>query len=209
MRTYRKNERGVTLIELLVAGAILTIGLIPIVRVLMYGLQTSSRANKLTLATNLARDLSEEIRTQAFSEEFVYPDPQCVATDAYPRKPSIAQCFGTEAGENSATTAANGGRVSVFDDVDDYIGWCRGKECPGEPPLETFDGLQYDGTQGYPAYNGFTRRVRIHNLDIKYRNVSEFYADPFSSYTSRDGTQYIKRYDFDNWWGWLYRKSYQ
>ena len=193
------KEQGVTLVELLVAVAILAVGLIPLVRVLMYGLETGNRANKMTISTNLARDLTEEIRSQAFSEEFVYPNPQCNLLGAYPDVPTVAQCVGRESGEDEANTLSQGGRIEVFDDVDDYDGWCRGRDCSGQPPLETYDGYQYDGAQGYPPYRNFTRRVRIHNLDVGNRHVSEFIRDPFASYTSTDSSQLIRRYDFNNW----------
>lgn len=197
----KKHEQGLSLIELLVASTILLIAVIPLLQVIMYGLQTSIRGEKITLATNLARDLAEEMRTQAFSEEFVPSgSTECPVDAVYKKKAGVPQCFGLESGE-SVATAQHGGRIAVFDDVDDYDGWCRGKDCQGGyRPLETYDGFLYNGTQGYPPYLGFTRRVKVRNLDVGGdRPVSEFHADPFASYTSTDGTLFIKRYDFRNW----------
>lgn len=195
-----KHEQGVSLVELLVAVAILVTGLVPLLRVIMYGLETGNRASKMTIATNLARDLAEEMRTQAFSEEFVYGSSECPINQVYNKNPGNPQCFGPDSGEDVAT-AANGGRIAVLDDVDDYDGWCRGKDCPGSyQPLETYDGYLYSGSEGYPPYFGFTRKVRVHNLDVGAdRVLHEFRADPFETYTSTDSTQFIKRYDFTNW----------
>ena len=198
------KERGMTLIEVLVAAAILLVGIVPLVRVLMFGLETGNRAHKMTIATNLARDLAEEIRIQAFSEEYVYPSPQCNINNVYPKITDVRQCFGKESGE-TVDTVTNGGRINVFDDIDDYDRWCRG-DCNNTPndasddtSLETFDGFQYNGNSGYPPYIGFTRRVRIHNIDVGNRHVAEFFADPFASYTTTENTQFIKRYNFENW----------
>lgn len=196
----KRYNRGVSLIELLVAVTILLIGTIPLLRVIMFGLETGNRANKLTIATNLARDMAEEIRTQAFSEEFVYGGSKSI-DNVYKKKPDNPQSFGLESGETGATAKPKKGRIGVFNDVDDYNGWCRGKDCSGSyQALETYDGYRYNGSDGYPPYFGFTRRVRVHNLDVGGdRPLHEFYADPFESYTSTDNTQFIKRYDFQNW----------
>lgn len=214
----RIYEQGVSLIELLVAVTILAIGVVPLVGVIMYGLETGNRAAKITQATNFARDLAEEIRTKAFAEEFVYTNPSCKIRDessgdsVYPEDPDDPQCFGKETtgtgpggvSETVSDVAGNGGRIMVFDDIDDYDGWCRGIECPGgnAGPLETYDGFLYNGTQGYQNAIGFTRRVRIHNLDVgEDRSDKAFYANPFPLYTTdnADSTQFIKRYDFRSW----------
>ncbi|MCP4402616.1 MAG: prepilin-type N-terminal cleavage/methylation domain-containing protein [bacterium] len=193
----KKNNRGISLIELLVASAILAIGLIPLVTVMMYGLNTSNRAHKMTRATNLSREMAEEIRSQAFSEEFVYGqrDPACDLNTSYPEKENAAQCFGLESGEN-IDTASNGGRMTVYDDVDDYHGWCRGVDCGGaKTSLEDFDGTLHGSQEGL----WFTRRVRVHNLSVAGRHISSFYKDPFESYTSTDSRQNIRRFNFENW----------
>lgn len=198
----KSQEQGLSLVELLIAATILVIALVPLMRVMMYALETGSRANKMTIATNLARDLSEEIRTQAYAEDYVLFNRAsgCNYQMNYPVT-NTPQCFGLEEGDIATiNTLGGGGRIRVFDDVDDYDGWCRGRDCGGTyKPLETFDGHTYDGKEGYPSYHNFTRRVRIHNLDLIERNVSFFKADPFESYTSSNYTQPIKRYLFQNW----------
>lgn len=205
----KSQEQGLSLVEVLIAAAILVVALVPLLRVMMYALETGSRANKMTIATNLARDLSEEIRTQAFAEDYVLFNRAsgCNYKTNYPVS-TTPQCFGLETGEDPAQTRSQGGRIKEFDDVDDYDGWCRGRDCTGGyKPLETFDGHAYDGGEGYPSYHNFTRRVRIHNLDLIGRQVALFKRDPFAMYTSTDYTQPIKRYLFDNWSTVLIYKS--
>jgi hypothetical protein len=105
-----------------------------------------------------------------------------------------------ETGE-SATTSPGSGRISQFDDVDDYDGWCRGAECTTPSVLETFDGYQYDGNQGYPDYSNFTRRVTVRNL---FPIPSLTYTrNPYASYTGvTDADVYqdtVNRFEFENW----------
>lgn len=207
----KSHEQGLSLVELLIAATILVIALVPLLRVMMYALETGSRANRMTIATNLARDLSEEIRTQSYAEDYVIFNRKsgCDYKVNYPVDDSKPQCFGLEEGDIATiNTRANGGRIKVFDDVDDYDGWCRGRDCAGDyTPLETFDGYAYDGGEGYPSYHNYTRRVRIHNLDLIDRYKGPFKRDPFELYTATDYTQPIKRYMFDNWSTLLIYKS--
>ncbi|MBD3306215.1 hypothetical protein GF339_07485 [candidate division KSB3 bacterium] len=210
----KTQEKGITLVELLVAVVILLIGIVPMVRVLIFALETGNRARKITVATNLARDMAEEIRMQAFSEEFVRAVNQCdlIGTNpVYPYSDTNPQCFGRESGEDPAQTTSQGGRIKVFDDVDDYDDWCRGDcsntadDLSDDTYLETYDGYQYDGTQGYPPYLGYTRRVRIHNLELSNRHIKQFTRDPFPGYTSEVNDKLIRRYrldedaGFNNW----------
>lgn len=199
----RKRQRGVSLVELLVAMTILLIGLVPMMRVFLYALQTGNRARKMTVATNLARDMAEEIRTKAFSNEYAdYKNNSWQAV--YPRDPDVAQTFGLETGEDADTTSSNGGRLKVFNDVDDYDGWCRGTDCGVTPvkPLETFDGQVY-GKEGLVNLNGYTRRVRVRNLFPKFQNQTTY--NPYYEVGEVDQETYMKsvidfkRYNFENW----------
>lgn len=198
----KRQQRGVSLIELLVAVAILLIGVVPLIRVIMYGLEVSNRAHKMTRATNLAREMAEEIRSQAYSEEFVYGDRAsgCDNLEIVYPETDTAQCFGLEAGESHTDTASKGGRIAVLDDIDDYNGWCRGRECGGSfLPLEDHDGEQHSNESLW-----FTRRVRIHNLNVAGRELETFRRDIFPNYTSSEdkspySEQTIKRFNFENW----------
>ncbi|PID58317.1 hypothetical protein CSB45_04420 [candidate division KSB3 bacterium] len=150
-----RSQQGVSLIELLVALAILAVALIPLMSLYTHAVRTAEHAHKRTIAVNLARDLLEEIRAKAFSE----PDPN----QLYYPNTTTAQPFGIE--ESFYNSAL--GRWGQFDDVDDYDGWCRGKECGGQA-LEAYDAEKYAGN-GFPRYHNFTRRVQVYNI---YPNIS-------------------------------------
>lgn len=158
-----RKQLGVSLVELLVALAILAIALVPLLSVFLHALKTTEHSNKRTIAINLARDMLEEIRSKEFVEPGVSPSggPATV---------------GLETSDGYSATVSR----LFLDDVDDYDGWCRGQdcECGGVPPdtgtsgdglcddnsaLEAYDGTAYQG-EGYPHYMGFTRRVEVFNI---------------------------------------------
>jgi prepilin-type N-terminal cleavage/methylation domain-containing protein len=117
------NTRGMSLIELLVAVAVLLVGIIPLLGLFLQSLQTVEKANKMTIANNLARDLSEEIRSRAFWD----PDlANSADADSYFPNTTVPEPFGLESGE---TFAYGDKRIEKLDDVDDYNGWCRGTDC--------------------------------------------------------------------------------
>ena len=167
MIRYMHEKRGLSLVELLVAVAILVAGLVPMLSVFLYALQTTERSNKITIAANLARDLAEEIRSRAFWE------PELSGSAVYFPIGTSQQPFGPE-----ETFVDGNQRLKQFDDVDDYDFWCRGQDCDcsnlpaGYPtdmckqgwPLETYEGDKYNGTGGYPNYPGFTRKVEVFNI---------------------------------------------
>jgi prepilin-type N-terminal cleavage/methylation domain-containing protein len=173
-----QNVRGMSLIELLVAVAILLVGIIPLLGLFLQSLQTVEKANKMMIANNLARDLSEEIRSRAFWDPEIANDS--TVRDKFFPNTTVPQPFGlgatstigiSEAGE---TFAYGDKRIEKLDDVDDYNGWCRGAncDCTGKPtglcqnntPLETYDGKKYGVDSGYPPYFGFTRSVEVYNI---------------------------------------------
>lgn len=209
-----KQEKGVSLVELLIAVTILLVGLVPMMRAFLFSLETGNRARKMTIATNLARDMSEEIRSKAFSEEYAdYKDNEW--KKVYPNTTST-QRFGLEHDaddpENADATsiqAGGKGRIMMFDDVDDYDGWCRGDDCGVTPvkALETFDGLKY-GTSGLTNMNGYTRRVRVRNLfpafQVQtsynpYYSLDDVAAGTVTTEKYKANLIEFKRYDFENW----------
>ena len=200
--TRKRQEHGVSLVEILVAMSILLIGILPLMRLMMFSLRTGNRAHVTSVATNLARSMGEEIRMKAFSEEFTVEfedaggDP-----DLYYPKTATPQSFGLEAGE----TVFNVGdaRFLLFDDVDDYNNWCRGRECNctgivpaalcDTSPLETYDGHQLNGTNGYPDYTRYTRRVRVFNVTVN--NFYTYRRAPYENLSSMEIP--INRYNFE------------
>ena len=181
---WRRKSQGVSLVELLVALAILGVALIPLLGVFTHALKTTEHSNKRTLAINLARDLQEEIRSRAFAE----PDLPTLGSGLSPYFPNGTTPFPFGCEEcASAAFGASDQRLARFDDVDDYDGWCEGKDCKDSdttcsatkktwglcgtgihPNLQAYDGEQYIG-QGYPRYQGFTRRVEVFNI---FQNAS-------------------------------------
>jgi prepilin-type N-terminal cleavage/methylation domain-containing protein len=164
-----RKQLGVSLIELLVALAILAIALVPLLSLFLHALKMTEHSNKRTLAINLVRDIQEEIRSREFAEPYedALGGPSVVGFEETPFVP------GTDS------------RLTKLDDVDDYNSWCRGQDCQcggTEPdtgvstdglcddnsPLEAYDGTTYDG-RGYPLYLGFTRMVEVYNI---WPNVS-------------------------------------
>lgn len=161
-----RKQLGVSLIELLVALAILAIALVPLLSLFLHALKMTEHSNKRTIAINLARDMQEEIRSREFAEPYenARSGPGVVGFEESP--------FGS-----------SDKRFEILDDVDDYDGWCRGQDCecgqttpdPSDTgvtsdglcndnsPLEAYDGTTYDG-KGYPHYQGFTRMVQVFNI---------------------------------------------
>jgi len=156
-----RKQLGVSLIELLVALAILAIALVPLLSLFLHALKMTEHSNKRTIAINLARDLQEEIR----SKQFVDP-----SHDDALGGPSIVTF------EEGTFVVGTDTRLTKLDDVDDYDGWCRGQDCTAcdgtsstdnlcvdDSPLQAYDGTTYDG-RGYPHYQGFTRKVAVFNV---------------------------------------------
>jgi prepilin-type N-terminal cleavage/methylation domain-containing protein len=155
-----RKQLGVSLVELLVALAILAIALVPLLSLFLHALKMTEHSNKRTIAINLARDIQEEIRSREFSE----PDVSALGG------PSVVGF------EEAPFVIGTDSRLTKLDDVDDYDGWCRGwhctacgggssgdKLCVDDSPLEAYDGTSYDG-KGYPLYLGFTRMVEVYNI---------------------------------------------
>jgi prepilin-type N-terminal cleavage/methylation domain-containing protein len=150
MRFLRQSEQGVSLIELLVAVAILAIALTPLLSIFLHGLKVSDRAKKMTIANNLARDLMEEIRSQPFWDPDI-SNTESLATQYWPAikneklsdnpNPTNNQPVGLELSGMTTpdgvafsstiidTYSTSASRINSFDDVDDYDGWCRGEDC--------------------------------------------------------------------------------
>lgn len=165
-----RPQRGVSLVELLVAMAILATVLTPLLGIFMQALKTSMHANRRTIARSLAREMVEEIR----SKPFIDPLISLRTGTMYPRG-TTPQPFGFNAsGENDGTYNQAVSRLRQFDDVDDYNGWCRGPRCncagvtpagicDATLPLEDYNGTRYAGT-GFAHYQGFTRQVQVFNV---------------------------------------------
>jgi MSHA pilin protein MshD len=99
-----KNEEGLTLLELVIAIVVLAVGLTGVLGYFTQGLKDSSNAQNAAVATVLAQDLMEEIRSKCWDE---------TATTSAPCNGTVtASATGTDGGETRAT----------YDDVDDFNG---------------------------------------------------------------------------------------
>jgi Tfp pilus assembly protein PilV len=71
MKRYRNNsrrrERGVTFVELLVAGLLLSIGLMALVNVWSYSFFVTGKSDDSAIAYNLGRQTIERVKTSGFS----------------------------------------------------------------------------------------------------------------------------------------------
>lgn len=134
----RGEEAGFTFVECLLALIILAVALAPLLLCFPLGAKEGRLARKMTIATDLAEDLMDEIKKMAFEE------------------PGVPGSFGREGGES---TPRNGTvDANDFDDVDDYDEWKI------ESPPEDMDGNLGDGAGGRPDYRGFTRKVEVINV---------------------------------------------
>ncbi len=69
-----KDQKGFTLLEMLVAGAILAIGLLGIAAMMISSMQANNQARRTSIATNLAQQRIEEMRNIPF-ENLYKTDP--------------------------------------------------------------------------------------------------------------------------------------
>lgn len=191
MNRSATQEQGVSLIELLVAVAILAVGLTPLLSIFLHSLRASEKAHKMSIANNLARDMAEEIRSASFWEPDLMND-ETEQEKYFPKKEDTAQPVEFE---EAPFIVDSDKRIYKFDDVDDYDGWCRGKECTDctdyptgvcvdETYLETYDGQKYDGSGGYPDYTDFTRKVEVFNIFPHITSVVPEHTLEFKNFTS-------------------------
>lgn len=64
------DQRGFTLLEVLIAGAILTIGLLGIAAMMITAIQANAQSRKMAVATNLAQQRIEEMKNIPFENLF-------------------------------------------------------------------------------------------------------------------------------------------
>ena len=99
-----KNEQGFTLIELILGIVILAVGLTGVLSYFTQGMRNSSYAQNTAVATTLAQDLMEEIRSKCWDQTATTVSP-CGGT-------VTPSALGPDGGETRAT----------YNDVDDFNG---------------------------------------------------------------------------------------
>ncbi len=133
-----KNEQGMTLLELVLVITVLAIGLTGVLLYFIQGTKDSSYAQNTAVATVLAQDLMEEIRSKCWDE---------TATTTLPCNGAVtpsAQPLGPDPGDTCTTLNRTG-----CDDVDDFNGLII------NPPRNS------QGTAMPTAYNIFTQQASV------------------------------------------------
>lgn len=115
-RKAAKNNKGMTMVELMMAVTIILLVVVPLTKVLlksMQGVMSFGDANK---AVQLAQDLMEEIKQKKWDEN------EPAGGGQTPAGSRSAQPLGRDGAEtNPDTTGANGAKLT-WDDIDDYNG---------------------------------------------------------------------------------------
>jgi type IV pilus assembly protein PilV len=109
MRRLHNNNSGFTLMEVLVAMVILTVGLLGMAALIAGIINSNKLSNRISTATVLAQDKMEDIRRMKYLD--VAPEPSSIITDypLYKRKVAVA----TLTGMKKIT-------VTVYWDADDH-----------------------------------------------------------------------------------------
>ncbi|MFH1783798.1 MAG: prepilin-type N-terminal cleavage/methylation domain-containing protein [bacterium] len=132
------DNKGLTLIEILIAVVILAVALVPFVGIFTGGVTGGSSAQQITVGTTLAQDLMEEILSKSFDETLSNPTPP--------------GDLGPEQNENRSFSPPND-----FDDVDDYNGYVDEppEEVDGTPMAAQYDDFSRSVTVEYVTEDDF------------------------------------------------------
>ena len=137
-----REERGFTFVEILITLVFISIALLAVTSQFPVGLQISETAEDITIETNLAQELLEEIRSLPWKD----PNP---FNDGNPLGPDPGEFY----------------RTTHFNDVDDYHGLV-------EPiPVDLY-GNDMDGTGGRPNFSKYSRDVTVTYADTTTLEVS-------------------------------------
>ena len=136
----RKDARGVTLVELMLALAIILLVIAPLVKALYQGMKGSVRFGETNKAIQLAQELTEEIKQKKWDE--TTPIGGGAAT--------TPSAIGIDGGETA-------GNKTTYDDIDDYNGLV-------EHPPKDINNVEI------PNSSHFTRTVTVAYVNILMAN---------------------------------------
>lgn len=158
-RKTAKNNKGMTMVELMMAVAIILLVVIPLTKVLLKSLQGAMSFGDANKAVQLAQDLMEEIKQKKWDENEPAGGGQ-TPTASY-------SAIGRDGAEtNPDTTGANGAKIgggvpaNAWDDIDDYNGLI---EKPARDSQNNIIPMQMK--EGLP-YNKFSREVRVAYVNV-------------------------------------------
>ena len=91
MKRLFSNEKGFTLLEILIAITILSVGLLALAEMTVYVIRSNTIGNKITKATVLAEDKLEQLRNLGYSDTQLSNggDNNDVSTDIHSGAPSF------------------------------------------------------------------------------------------------------------------------
>lgn len=131
------NRRGFTLIEVILVILVLSFGLTGVLTYVTQAAQDSAYAHNVSVATTLAQDLMEEVRSKCWDETATTVAAPCAG-------PVTPSAIGSDAEGRSA-----------YDDVDDFNSLSAG----GNTPPEDSQGL------GMAAFPYFTQQAAVCYVD--------------------------------------------
>lgn len=147
-----KNNKGMTMVELMMAVAIILLVVMPLTKVLLKSLQGSMSFGDSNKAVQLAQDLMEEMKQKKWDENEPAGGGQTPA--------GSYTAIGRNGVEtNPDLTGANGAKLT-WNDVDDYNGLI---ETPARDSQNNIISLQMK--DGLP-YNKFRRQVEVVYVNV-------------------------------------------
>ena len=142
MIAFGREEEGFTFVEILITLVFISIALLAVTSQFPMGLLISETAEDITVETNLAQELIEEIRAMSWED----PDAP-----------------GSPLGPDGIFEQTEGRQW--YNDVDDYDGLVE------TPPVD-LNGNDMDGTGGRPNFAKYRREVTVTYADTTTLEVS-------------------------------------
>lgn len=87
-----KDQKGFTLLEMLVAGAILTVGLLGVAAMMIAAINGNGQSRRMTIATNLTQQLIEEMKAMDFDCLFMPGANNDISANTEPQKNVNGTC---------------------------------------------------------------------------------------------------------------------
>jgi MSHA pilin protein MshD len=147
---YLRETKGLTLIEIMLAMTILVIAVIPLMKMLGDTIKGAQTFGEITIATQLAQDLMEEIKSKKWDE--TEPNDGTITTT--PTRIQVDNAtHGLDDINNENVTQTPGNGKTNWDDMDDYDGLTE------TPSLDTNNNV-------ITNYGKFSRTVEVRYVTI-------------------------------------------